>query len=275
MRTPRAAVFALLALLVVPGFTSTATLGISAGDSATFVYDIHAITLQVSGHRIYNSTTTQKNILSIDVLSVNTTKSLGVIAYRETITLFNSTTLATPRVGQNLTAIFNPYDNNTYIGKLGFYPFTYTNLKAGSAKNLTVQVSLLNYPGFNGTVYAKATLNATVTRDPRYIYVSCIIVYPRERPFYMAMKYNATTGVLFNMTTRASFLGTPQILTYQLLQFGHISPESSVFSVLYSPYFVAAVAVVLVAVLGGYEVTHRKAGKAKRAERLRGKLGRK
>lgn len=273
MKTPKAVAVAFLALLLIPGFTSNAALGFSAGDSVTFVYDIHAFTLQVSGQRFYNSTTTQKDIETIDVLGVNTTGKIGIVAYRETITLFNSTTLATPRVGQNLTAIFNPYDNDTYIGKLGFYPFTYTNLPVGSAKGLTVRVSLLNYPGFNGTVVATAKVNATVTRDPRYIYVSCIIAYPSEKPFYMAMKYNATTGLLFNMTTRASFLGTPQILTYQLMQYSRYSPSTSIFSFVYSPYFVAAVFVAVVAVLVGYEALHRKTGRAKRAERLRGRLG--
>ena len=260
---------ALLGILVVPGFTSGANLWISAGDSVTFVYDIHKITLTIVGSKIFNETTTQKNLFTLDVLYLNRTGTIDAFAYRETIPVFNSSTLSTARVGQNLSAVFNPYDNNTYTGKLGFYPFTYTNLPSGSVRNLNVTVALLNYPGFNGTIQVTSKVNATVTRDPRYIYVNCIVAYPEVKPFYMAMKYNATTGILYNMTVRASYLGTPQILTYQMSAYDHVAPTTTLLSYFTNPYVFAGIVVAVFAILVVYEAMHRKTGKAARAEHLK------
>jgi hypothetical protein len=264
-----------IVLLALPGFNGAGTLGFSAGDSVTYVYEIHSFSLTIAGHKIFNETTTQKNIETLDILSTNTTGRIGAILFRETIPVFNSTTLATPSVGQNLTAIFNPYDSSTYLGKIGFYPFTYNNLPAGSARNVAVTVPITNYPGFNGTVYGHAKVNATVARDSRYIFVNCTVGFPQETPFHMDMKYNATTGVLINMTTRASYFGTPQILTYQLTQYVHSPIEEGTFYGVSYTYIGAGLVVAVIALLAANSVLHRKTGKERTAERLREKMKRK
>ncbi len=274
LRTSAAVAVALLALLVLPGFTSTMTVGFRQGDSAVFAYDMTKITLTTdpSTNDIVNQTTTQYNQLRLDVLSVNLTNPTGKVAYRETVTVYNATTLTTPSVGQNFTAIFDPYDNATFLGKIGWYPFTYADLPAGNRSNVEVAVSISGYPGNNGSTIGGtviARVNFTVTRNHDFINVSCRVNSgPSTNPWTMAMRYNATTGMLDNFTEVASFLGTTRILTYQLLAYSH----PSVFD--YTPILQAVlyIAIAAVALLAVYEVLTRKSRRERKAARLRERL---
>ncbi|MGD0395402.1 MAG: hypothetical protein ABSB26_00645 [Nitrososphaerales archaeon] len=256
------AAIALLVLLVSPGFAATRVVGYSAGDSLVYAYDINTVIATEVGGQWVNVTTTVANQFTLDVLSVDTSAPVGEIGFRETLTIFNATTLGNPGVAKNTTAIFDPYDNDSYLALAGFYPFTYSNLATGSATDLEVDVPLAGGPGLNSSGTVPASVNTTVTRSPGVILVKCVVKSdPKETPWHMGWRYNATTGLLINGTIEAAFFQTPRVLTYRLLGQSHSTPLDLSFA----PYVAIAAAVLLVV----YAAVKGKSRQEKKAERMR------
>ncbi|MGD0146892.1 MAG: hypothetical protein ABSB53_08615, partial [Nitrososphaerales archaeon] len=118
--------FAILLLTLAPGVAVARTMGISAGVSVVFSYQILTTYKTPNG----NYTTTIDNQFTVDILEVNASR--GEVWYTESINVFNSTTQTTGTPVSNTTTIFDPYDNESYLGNIGFYPFTYTDLLPGT-----------------------------------------------------------------------------------------------------------------------------------------------
>jgi len=220
-------------------------------------------------------TTSLVNQEEVAVNNVSVSESVGVIGYTLTLTEANGSLLNPPEVDTNYTSIFNPYNNLTYFGQpwIGWYPFTYTNLTAGSVKNMQVNITESDVPGAtaNLTVSVVDHINATVTRSPSLIDVDFIAASP---PYsgpssikgMFDLKFNATTGWLDNMSITANIFGVEKIFTYKLLTY---APHTLSFN--YSPYIEIAV-IVAVAALVVYEVATRKKGRDKEVSKMRKKF---
>ena len=184
-----AALLAAFLLAVPPSLTLTA--GIHAGDLAAFEYVQSLITPLPNGTTSVQSYESRFTVL---VVSINDTRPPGVISY--VIAYSESMNTTTSRTGGvNFTDFFDPYDNQTYLGAIGFYPFVHPDLQPGSRENLPVTVAITQGP--NGTVRETSTVNVTVGRTPTY----AVVNYTARAgsalpPSTTLLKYNATDGVL-------------------------------------------------------------------------------
>ncbi|QQG49488.1 MAG: hypothetical protein HY247_04100 [archaeon] len=267
MSRTRVALAAFLVLLLLPTSATGRTMGIHPGDSAVFSYQLDTITEEPVGNTVVNHTDTVINQFVVSILSINTTKSIGEVGYRESVNVFNSTTAETPSIAQNLTAIFDPRDNRTYLGKIGFYPFTYIDLPAGSVYNLKVYVTIAGIPGSPGSHTSVQLVNATVTRSLGTIDVRFTVIWdPKGRPWSADMQFSPVTGLLENGTLSAYFFQTTRVFTYHLVSYQK-----------YAPIDYTLVGYVGIAALGGvlvYAVLTRKSSSEKKVERVRRKFGR-
>jgi len=260
-----AAVVAIILFLVTPGTGTVRTVGFSPGDSAIFNYDIRATNVNSSSHTYF--------VFRVDILSVNTSKPIGEVGYMETLTDFNGTIISKPSASQNttsrdLTAIFDPFNNATYLAKIGFHPFTFTDVPAGSKYNMTIGVPFAGFGGRDQVIYVNATVNATVARSPASIDVTYSVKSdPRGLPWGGVMHYDPKTGMLVNGTQIARFLETTRVFNYQLLQFDHPTPLDLSFL----PYLIVAGLAVFVV----YSVAARGSAKDRKVGRIKKRFGRK
>lgn len=258
---------AILLLAPGPALAGTATVSpatVSPGDSATYSYEVFTTYATPNG----NISTTIMNQMTIKIDSINTTGAVGFAGYTQTTTVFNSTTLDPPPVNSSFTTIFDPYNNLTYYGQpwIGWYPFTYIDLSAGS-KNLGVNVTVLNVPigdVFGNTSYIEY-VNATVAKSPGLIDVNFIAATgplsdPNSTSSLTVMKFNSTTGWLESGVTVAQLFGVEKIFTYRLLSYTSAQPGPD-----YS--WVAYVVLFAIAALLAYEfVTRRSRRKSKKPQ---------
>lgn len=212
-------------LLLVPvasGQTPvTRTIGISAGESVVYSYQILTTYRTPDG----NYTTTIYNQFTVDILEVNASR--GEVWYKETLNMFNSTTETTQTPVSNVTTIFDPYDNESYLGNIGFYPFTYTDLLPGTGHiNITVPLGGL---GLNGTVKTGVQkINASVARPSGLIDVNYTVFgFSGQSPMPTVMAFDAMTGLLETGVTKANVFGVEKIFTYHLLSLGTFMTTTS------------------------------------------------
>jgi hypothetical protein len=264
LRLSNAAGIALAVLLLMPGFTAARTSGLSAGDSAVFSYQI-LTTYRISGGG--NRTTIMNNQFTVDILSVNTSAPLGYLTYTMTIDVVNNASLTTTHRVSNATTIFDPYNNDSYLGNIGFFPFTYTDLQPGRANRLEL------YLAFGGGVFNQtlpgsiARVNASVARPEGLININYTLYnINNTRPIRTVMSFNATTGVLQRARTWAVAFSVEKIFTYDLLSFNH--PTKLDLSFLW--YFVLAGVVVFV--VYAVATSARSTKHEKKVARMRKKL---
>ena len=247
----------LIAMLLAPGAAQARTVGVSPGDTAVYSY-VYDFTNSAPGG---NVTFTSTNQFSIDVFSVDNQSALGAVGYTITWTEANSSVLSTPEVFQNFTTIFDPRDNLTYTGRIGFWPFIYTDVPAGSFTNMMLVVETATNASAVTNVWS---VNGTVVRNPGSIDVSLRIGGGDNAPARMNMQYNSTTGILENMTGAAQYVSIIwRYATYHLLSFSHSSPLDLSFL----PYVVVA-AIAAVVVLTYRRRTKREKKAAKFRERM-------
>jgi len=253
----------MLALLVVstaPREAAARTLGVQANDTFSYDYDVFTTYATPNG----NISSTQYNQLTISVLWTNSSRPLGEAAYSEVITELNGTSVSSPSAIENTTTIFDPYNNDTYLGNIGFYPFVYTDLRAGSPHNLPVSLTVGNTP--SGDLTGTQEVNATVARDSGTISVNFTIFSSASTPpSQTSMRYNATTGVLMEGTTYTHFFGVEKNFVYTLISSGYspsgiLNPDVQI--------LVVAGLIVVIALVGVWRVTSsREKGKFAKARR--------
>ncbi len=215
-RGPRrrcAAVLLLWLLLFVPAVRSD-TAGIHAGDTATYEY------AQVLVNHLPNGSSYQQSYVSqfsVHVVSVNGSASPAVVDYILSYTEFqNVTTTQTGSV--NSTYIFNPYDNRTYLGAIGFYPFAYTDLQPGRMANIPVTITITQAP--NGTITGTTRIDVTVGRAAGSVTVNyTAAIGTALQPSSTFLRYNATNGVLTYGTTEVSLAGIDRGFTFSLVSY--------------------------------------------------------
>ncbi len=258
----------LAVLLIVPGSAAGRTIGLAAGDSADFSYKVYIVTSvsDIGGVITYANALNFESQFTVNIVSVNMSSAIGDVGYRETVTEVNGTAVtATASAGYNLTAIFDPYNNNTYLAQIGFWPFAYTDLAAGNATDLPVSLIL---SGGNITTPQKVVnrVNVTVFRNPGSIEANFTVSAPGSQPWWGLMQYNTTTGLLYNGTIRATAFGTTRLFTYQLLAYNHPTPLNLSFV----PYVVF---VPIIIVIAFYVLVNRKSHKQQKDDRLRKRFG--
>ena len=238
---------ALLALSSTTHYAAARTLGVQANDSFTFSYEVFTTYATPNG----NQSSTQANQLSLSVLWTNTAATLGEVAYSELITEVNGTTVSAPSAVQNTTTVLDPYNNDTYLGNIGFYPFTYTDLNAGSADDLPISLTVGNTP--SGDLTGAQSVNATVARGPGTISVNFSIFSSGSvPPAQTVLVYNATTGVLVHGTTYTHFFDVEKNFIYTLI--ASSTPPAGIFNADVQVLLVAS-AIVVVAVVVVWRVT--------------------
>lgn len=266
MKLSTAAGIALTILLLTPGFTAAKTSGLSRGDSAVFSFEVLTTYRSGSGP---NVTGTSYNRFSVSILSVNTSAPLGYLTYTLTLDVVNNSTKTTIQKFSNATTIFDPYDNYSYTGNIGFFPFTYTDLQPGRRNGLELRVAVNGVPGTSGTVPGGIShINTSVARTPGLIKVNYTLYNPKIRPMRTEMSFNATTGVLQRATTWANVFSVEKIFTYALLSFDHPTATELDLSFL---WYVAVAGVVAFVV---YTVVTRSSRQERKVARIRKKLKR-
>jgi hypothetical protein len=256
---------AAVVLLMLPNVVLANTTGISPGGSIVFSYQIYTTYETPNG----NVTNIENNQFTVNILSVNQSAPHGEVGYTVSISEFNNTVETNSSVTapspENFTTVFNPYDNFSYLGNIGFWPFTYTDLKNGSVTNLPVHTSVTNVPYENvtGTVNSVQHFNVTVTRSAGLIDVNLRqVAFAGSHATYYVTQFNATTGVLKYSKEITNLIGDiEKIFTYTLVSYN--LPTSL------NLWFLPYLAVAVVAVLAVLYVTRRKPAREKKAARMR------
>ena len=156
----------------------------------------------------------------------------------EAFSEYNNRTVTENNTAAVKTPFFDPYVNTSYIGALGFFPFIYTDVQAGTASlrfNLAVE-------GSNSTVNSAHGVNVTVARTPGKIDVNFTEKAGILPPSFNQMVYNSTSGVMTYGQTQVTFLGETDVFTYSLVS---LTKGSVPFNIpLFDFVFVGAFAVV-------------------------------
>lgn len=267
MRLCKVASVALLILLLTPGVTVARTTGISGGDSVVYSYQILTTFREPSGP---NNTSTIDNVFTVDILGVNTTAPLGFVDYTEIVNVFNSTTEVTTTGVSNATTIFDPSNNDTYLGNIGFFPFIYTDLKQGTWNGLGVKLPITGAPGNNGTITVPGQtqrINASVIRASKSIGINYTLYDLTDAPpIHTVMNYSATTGVLQYARTWANVFSVEKILTYNLISYNQ--PFRPNLTILWYVLLAAIIATV------AYSVATRGTRRERKVARMRKRLER-
>ncbi len=243
------------------------TAGIRPGTSFSYSYDI--VTTYKSPNGNVTSETTA--VFQISVTSVNTSGSVGQFGYTESVVSLNGTIASSGYPETNFSTIFNPYDNESYFGNLGFWPVINTDVQPGSVRNLVLSHS---YTYYNGTVYkrydADVLVNFTVSRSGGLIDVDLwertLPVKAHQLPLVTRMEFNATTGV---MTGYAEYTNLFSIVEKEF--FYNLVSISIPVKTNYT--WVAYVALGFVAVVAAVGVVRRKSKQERKKERLKEKFG--
>jgi hypothetical protein len=215
-RTSKSSFCVLLLLLLlaeVPAVVASSS-PVRTGDRVTYNYS-NALIEPLPNGTIYRQAYLSK--FSLDVLSVGTSTVPGIIEYTLSYATYqNATVTQTTATGSvNFTYIFDPYDNRSYLGTLGFYPFIYTDVSAGSKEGIVVSQVITGAP--NGTISGANRINVTVSRPDSYIDVNFTAkagVQTQASQTYL--RFNATDGVLLYGITKVSLLSVERDFIFRL-----------------------------------------------------------
>ena len=185
------------------------SIGVQAGITITYDY------VTTEGYPLPNGSSThsaEDSGFNIAVNSINGSAYPGVFTYTETFTKYNNATTMQAATGS--TYIFNPYDNVTYLGALGFYPLIYTDVQSGTVERLKLVGSAITA---NGTQRASQTVNASIGRSGDTIEVNYTETFAGNALTYNTLSFNATTGVLVHGASLVDFAFTERGFIYTLL----------------------------------------------------------
>jgi hypothetical protein len=267
----RAVTVALLLLLLLTraaagATTAGMTIGVVPNEKFVYSYTIFTTFETPNG----NQSSTEDNTFTLGVLSTGDAEGVGAVAYSETITEVNGTYASTPSAIENTTAVFDPYNNETYLGNIGFYPFTYTDLGAGSAEDLPVSLTITGTP--EGDVTGAQQVNATVARASGVIDVNfTIFTSAGTPPSLTVMRYNATNGVLIQGTTYTNFFSTEKNFIYELVS--STRAPTGIFNTDVQVFIVSGL-IVVVAVVAVWRITSTREKGRKKFASARRKRGR-
>ncbi|MGD0476592.1 MAG: hypothetical protein ABSB29_00305 [Nitrososphaerales archaeon] len=259
----RSAAILVVALLIVPGLVSAdasdRTLGIVVGDKVVFSYEIY-VTVP-SGTVGQNLTSDRWHNETITFTAVNLTAPLGYVGYTDKLDLLNGSTVVKSTVYTNITTIFDPYDNNSYLGILGFYPVAYTNLQSG---NKHLQVTSV----VNGTEGPPQNVTVSVIRTTASISVNfTVIPWAHATPMHSVMVFDSKTGVLERGDLYTNLFGVGKYFHYRLLSYTH-PPEPGPPTTPYLALLALGVVIALVAVA----IATRKPRSERKAAKMREKF---
>ena len=248
--------------MLLSGSAQAYSTGIKPGDSMTYYYTIFTTYATANGN--ISSTTTVE--FQVNVLLVNTTTPVGSFGYTENILSLNNTAVTNTTEVKNLTTIFNPFDNRTYTGNIGFWPVIYTDLPPKSVENMVLNESYNDYNGSGYVGFSAADyINASLTRSGGLIDVNLSIapIPLGETPAVFHITYNGTTGVMESMTQYVN-VEVEKVFTYNLVDFT-TPPKSYTYLIGYAIVGVAAVVIVV-------ELVRRKSKEERRDARVREKF---
>jgi hypothetical protein len=217
-------------------FSSANKPGIVGGDSAYYEYRIRTSFATPNG----NNTTVEVDRFTVNITSVDLSNPYGEIKYSERVLEFNNQTISAPP-SSNSTVFFNPYVNVTYLGAIGFYPFTFIDLKQGSVNNLPVTLTITDPYGnpLTGTQYVNATIAKTASSE---ILINFTASSPVEHvPFTTDLAYNASNGVMVSGAILTHFGSIEKDFYYTLLKYARAAPVA-LFNYLVYPITVALIA---------------------------------
>lgn len=234
-----------------------------------FSYSILTTYPTPSGNVTAETFTSQERVT---VLAVAANASVGGFAYTFTLTNYNGTELRgeNSTSASNETTIFDPYNNNSYLGNIGFSPVIYPDVQAGeSARNMLIRETVTNSTvSYNSVQY----VNATVTRGGGLINVNFTLLpflgnLTASGSSLFILHYNSTTGVLVSSQEYSNIVPPFQkTLTYELLSFTRPTPRD-LWPVLY-------VAGGIIAVIAAVQVLRRKTPTERKKDRIRKKFER-
>jgi len=218
-RTSKFSSCALLLLLLLAGLPAVvaSSTPVRAGDQVTYNYS-QALVEPLPNGTIYRQAYLSK--FSLDVLSVAESTVPGVIQYTLSYSTYqNATVTQTAVTGSiNSTYIFDPYDNMSYLGALGFYPYIYTDVPAGSKDGILVEQQITGAPG--GTISGANRINVTVTRPDSYIEVNFTAkAGAQTQASQTYLRFNATNGVLIYGITKVNLLAVERDFIFQLYSY--------------------------------------------------------
>ncbi|MGP8057047.1 MAG: hypothetical protein ACLP9K_05565 [Nitrososphaerales archaeon] len=253
----------LVALLIAPGLTlvgataTTRTVGVAAGDEAVYSFLTHRTFYGVT----YSVNITQDVYMNetIQITSLNLTAPAGYFAYTGEIANVTGGTVSSSKLLSNTSTIFDPYDNNSYLGLLGFFPVIYTNVLSG---NDSFQIA----PTINGTKQSAENVTVWVIRTPTTIGVNFTVKPFYETPWRSVNVFNATSGVLEKGAVYTNFFQVEKYFYYTLLSYAVAKPGPS-----YTPYL-ELLALGVIAVLVAVTFLRRKSGSERKTARIREKL---
>jgi hypothetical protein len=253
----------LLIILSVAVPVQARTVGVSAGDSMVYSYK----GLDTYSTPKGNVTSVFTEQVKVSVVSLNLTAPTGEFGYTFSVLNLNGTTEASSTPVENFTTVFDPYDNLSYLGSIGFWPITYTDLPEGSVKNLELNASY-SVTGVNYS--AISYFNASVAKAGGLINVDMSLLPTlagnNTDHTDLVMQFNTTTGIMTDFTSHANFPPVEMILTYDLMSF---NPPPLPPNLSFLWYILAGVVVVIVAI----EVVRRKPATERKKAKMRDKLG--
>ena len=209
---------ALLLLMLAGTAASVAsTPGVVVGDVVAYSYNRTTSYPTPSGLHVNSSA----NAFTVQILSINNSRPPGQMSVLETFSEYNNETATTNITAAINTPFFDPYTNTSYIGALGFFPFIYTDVRAGSA------MLHFNLPVANSTTSVNSVhgVNVTVARTAATISVNFTEKAGDLPPSYNYMKYNSTSGVMTYGWTEVTFLGETDVFTYSLVSLTKASAQ--------------------------------------------------
>lgn len=261
------AALALISFLLLSLPVQADTVGVKPGTSLSFNYDI-ITTYGTSNGNVTSETTA--NFL-IGVTSVNTTGAVGQFGYTESVNTLNGTTESSTTPATNYTTIFNPFNNDTYFGNLGFWALIDTSVQTGARTGMVLSHSYSYYNGSTYTNYnADVLANVSVVRDRGLIEMNLSEIPDTANytklPVITRAKFNATTGVLISYTEYANIYSiVEKIFYYNLVSFSEPATPASYL-------WVAYVVVGLVAAIAVVQVARRKPKEARKRARVKEKF---
>jgi len=253
----------LVVLLVAPALTlaggaaTARTVGVAPGNTAVYSFWTHRTFYGVT----YSVNITQDVYMNetIQITSLNLTAPSGYFSYTGEIANVTGGTVSSSLLLRNTTTIFDPYDNNSYLGVLGFFPVIYTNVKTG---NDSFQIA----PTVNGTKQSAENVTVSVIRTAATIGVNFTVKPFYETPWRSVNVFNATSGVLEKGAVYTNFFQVEKYFYYTLLSYSVAKPGPS-----YTPYL-ELLALGVIAVLVAVTVLRRRSRSEKKATRMREKL---
>lgn len=261
----RSIAIVVVALLIAPGLTlagattaTARTVGVPIDSTAVYSLWVHRTIYGAT----YSVNITRDVYLNetISVTSVNLTAPIGYFEYTGEIANVTGGTVSSTLPLKNSTTIFDPYDNDSYLGVLGFFPIIYTNVENGST---SFQIS----PIVNGTEQSAENVTVSVIRTAASIGVNFTVKPLYETPWRSVNVFNATTGVLEKGDVYTNFFQVEKYFHYTLLNYS-VAPKPGPS---YTPYL-ELLALVAIIALVAVTILRRKSRSERKAARMREKL---